>query len=115
MVSLDHEKTPPHTLRTNHDEGYEIFLSNGFNSYCDGIDGHKTLASPDVNTALCDILTSRRPLFWEQRTTVIDGTMEMFQNLLVLLLIIDVVRRLRKSQGMDRTDIDELIALVPEE
>jgi hypothetical protein len=97
------------------DERLAILLSTSFDTFCTGIDGHKTLASPAVNAALRDILTSSRELFWEVHEAVVEGQKGAFQNVLTFLMIIDSVRRLSKAQGMDRTDLDELIALVPEE
>ena len=116
LNELVYTKTPPHTLRVNSDEGgFVIFLSTDFNTFCTGIDGHKTLASPAVNAALRDILTSRRDLFWEVQEYVVDGKVGGLKNVYTLLMVIDSVRILRKAQGDARTDLDDLIALVPEE
>ena len=124
---LDYETTPPHISRTWNDARVSVPLasllgivgtmtlrtSTDFNTFCTGIDGHKALASPGVNAALRDILTSRRPLFWELHEVCQDGKfLRAVQNLLVLLMVIDNVRKLSEAQGVHRPDLAELTALV---
>jgi hypothetical protein len=93
--------------------------SAGLNTICRGRDIQNTLAGPDVKAALRNILTNKRPQFWEERDLPWDGLpgglMGKLKNGHALLAIVNAVRVRCKAQGIARVNLDDLSALVPEE